>query len=657
MVKWISAVLVILFGIVFTFILYISTIGIETNLFNSLVQNKIKNYNQNIVLSFTKAKLLLDLKSLNLKVKLIEPKIMSKNNEIIFDKVNSRISLRSYLKNEFAIKNIELKTQKIELNKFTKFMSSVNPSPFIFILNNSINKGTIEGETELFFNQKGKLVDNYEITGSISNLKAKIIDVYKLEDINLNFKIKKDFFEFDIKDSKLYGLHFDTTKINIKQNSKNLDVSIVTNSVGKINNINDLLNNFDYSLPDKNIDVSNIDFKLNHKINFKLKNFIKIKDLKIEGSGLIDKLLLTYDGTDKYKKYIEINKIIEFQNNQVNYAYNEDKLIFKTLGKIKLNNKFENYKSNVTYEYKNYLTTVDTDFDLETLSINLENLNYYKPIDKKANLKINAVFNGNKKIIKNLKYNEFKNNIIIKNLYLNNKYQIYDFDEILINTLRNEVFNNDFNIYKKENIINVSGQKYDATYFFKTLNEDGKSTFFSKKFKGKINFKINEIISENDPLFDFTGIGQIKSGKINKLTAKANFSDAGILEVSITPTNSNKKKLFIYSDKAKPFVSGFKFIKGFSEGKLEYTTDYDNKISKSNLKIKDFKVKDVPVLAKLLSLASLQGIADLLTGEGIRFSEFEIDFTSERKLVTIDELYAIGPAISILMSGYVEKDK
>jgi len=657
MVKWISAALIILFGIIFTFILYLSTIGIETNSFNSFVQNKLKNYNQSVVLNFSKAKLLLDLKSLNLKVKLIEPKIMSKNNEIIFDKLNSRISLRSYFKNEFAIKNIELKTQKIELNKFTKFMSSVNPSPFIFILNNSINKGTIEGETELFFNQKGKLIDNYEITGSISNLKAKIIDVYKLEDINLNFKIKKDFFEFDIKDSKLYGIHFDTTKINIKKNSKNLDVSIVTNSSGKINNIKDLLNNFDYSLPDKNINVSNIDFKLNHKINFKLKNFIKIKDLKIEGSGLIDKLLLTYDSTDKYTKYIEINKIIKFQNNQVNYAYNEDKLKFKTLGKIKLNNKFENYKSNVTHEYKNYLTTVDTDFDLDTLRINLENLNYYKPIDKKANLKINAVFNRNKKIIKNLKYNEFKNNIIIKNLYLNNKYQIYDFDEILISTLRNEVFNNDFNIYKKKNIINVSGKKYDATYFFKTLNKDGKSKVFSKKFKGKINFKINEIISENDPLFDFTGIGQIKSGKINKLTAKANFSDAGILEVSITPTNSNKKKLFIYSDKAKPFVSGFKFIKGFSEGKLEYTTDYDNKISKSNLKINDFKVKDVPVLAKLLSLASLQGMADLLTGEGIRFSEFEIDFTSEGKLLTIDELYAIGPAISILMSGYVEKDK
>ena len=129
----------------------------------------------------------------------------------------------------------------------------------------------------------------------------------------------------------------------------------------------------------------------------------------------------------------------------------------------------------------------------------------------------------------------------------------------------------------------------------------------AKKFKGKINFKINKIISKNEPLFDFAGIGEIKSGKLNKLTAKANFSDSGILDVSITPTNSNKKKLFIYSDKAKPFVSGFKFIKGFSEGKLEYISDYDNKISKSNLKIYDFKVKNVPIFSQIIESCFFTG--------------------------------------------------
>ena len=31
-------------------------------------------------------------------------------------------------------------------------------------------------------------------------------------------------------------------------------------------------------------------------------------------------------------------------------------------------------------------------------------------------------------------------------------------------------------------------------------------------------------------------------------------------------------------------------------------------------------------------------------------------FSSKDKLMTIDELYAIGPAISIMMDGYIEKN-
>ena len=56
-------------------------------------------------------------------------------------------------------------------------------------------------------------------------------------------------------------------------------------------------------------------------------------------------------------------------------------------------------------------------------------------------------------------------------------------------------------------------------------------------------------------------------------------------------------------------------------------------------------------------MASLQGIADILSGEGIRFDEFEMDFSNEKSLMTINEMYAIGPAISILMDGYIERNK
>ena len=58
--------------------------------------------------------------------------------------------------------------------------------------------------------------------------------------------------------------------------------------------------------------------------------------------------------------------------------------------------------------------------------------------------------------------------------------------------------------------------------------------------------------------------------------------------------------------------------------------DTPSKISKnakesfSKIKIYNFKLKELPALTKLLTLASLQGIADLLSGEGIGFNEFEM---------------------------------
>ena len=107
-------------------------------------------------------------------------------------------------------------------------------------------------------------------------------------------------------------------------------------------------------------------------------------------------------------------------------------------------------------------------------------------------------------------------------------------------------------------------------------------------------------------------------------------------------------------------MNRYKFIKGFKDDKDGYLDFYSSKkngLSTSKLVIDNFKVKEIPALAKLLALASLQGIADLLTGEGIRFTDFEMIYSKKGKLTTIDEIYSIGPAISIMMEGYIEEEK
>ena len=655
MIKWISSILIILLGIVISIILYLSTVGIETKSFNNLIENKVKNYNQNLLLKFDKVKLLLDPKKLDLKIKLIQPKIVSKNNELLFRKVNSNLSLKSYIKGEFALKNIELKLSKVELKKLTKFIRSIDSSVALLILNNSIKKGNVEAETILFFNKDGKLLDNYEIKGKIINVEVNLLDEYQIKNINSNFEIKKDIFKFNIKDAKLFDVDLQSTQIILKKKLNDLYVEADINIKGKLDNINDLLINFDLSLEKYNINFSNLDFNLNNKINFKLEKFIKLQDFQIEGEGMINNITFYSDNINEFKKVINVNKNIEFKSNKIFYTYKKSSSVVKTSGNIKLNEKFEDYSSEINYDYKNKSTIFDANINLNNSNIYFENINYFKPINKKANLKMNGYLSKNKKVLQNLEYVESKNRVLIKNLRLDNKIKIYDFDVISVNTLKDNTFRNNFSIHKKKKMINFSGKKYDATYFFKNLNKDSKKKILSEKFNGKINFKINEIVSTNDPLFDFAGVGQIKFGKFHKLTAKASYSDNELLDVSINPIDNNKKKLIVNSDRAKPFINDFKFIKGFEDGKLEYISNYDDANSKSNLKIHDFKLQDVPILAKILSLASLQGFADLLTGEGIRFKELEMDLTTKKNLITIDEMYAIGPSISILLSGYVVK--
>ena len=68
-------------------------------------------------------------------------------------------------------------------------------------------------------------------------------------------------------------------------------------------------------------------------------------------------------------------------------------------------------------------------------------------------------------------------------------------------------------------------------------------------------------------------------------------------------------------------------------------------------------MKKAPALAQILTLGSLQGIADTLSGEGISFESLELKSNTKNDVITIEDLYLSGPAVSILISGYIEKKK
>ena len=190
--------------------------------------------------------------------------------------------------------------------------------------------------------------------------------------------------------------------------------------------------------------------------------------------------------------------------------------------------------------------------------------------------------------------------------------------------------------------------------YWKTIRIQRVKKIFSKNFKLNINIK-EAFLDKDHPIEDLDGYLTFNDSEVIDANLVGDFSDNQRINFTIRST-SNEKITTLYSDLAKPFVNRYKFIKGFEEGNLDFHSIKQNNVSNSKLIIDNFKVQEVPALAKLLTLASLQGIADLLTGEGIRFTDFEMKFSNKNDLMRIEELYAIGPAISLLMEGYIESD-
>jgi hypothetical protein len=247
----------------------------------------------------------------------------------------------------------------------------------------------------------------------------------------------------------------------------------------------------------------------------------------------------------------------------------------------------------------------------------------------------------------------------VNNLKINNKNKISDFKSIKLKYEDKDKIKNDLIITKNKKTYLVEGNNFSLNSIINdTLTGDKKKNvefFDNQRRLFNIKFDQNDI-DKDHVINDLSGEIILIGSKINSLSLNSKFKKNQKVSLSIL-TKNNEQVTTFYSDFAKPFVKKFNFIKGFEEGKINFSSSKINNTSKSQLNIYDFKLKELPALTKLLTLASLQGIADILTGEGVRFNEFEMIFTNKDDKMTIDEIYSIGPAISILMEGYVQKNK
>ena len=798
--KYISIVL----GVFVLLIIYLSTVGIETEKFNNQIQDLVKQKNNKFDTSLKKIKLTLDPLNFRIKVQTIDAKITFIGKPIELEYIKTQISLNSLIKSQLVTSQIEISTKPILLKNFVAFIRPINNRPELFFLERFIKKGYLIADLKFSFDEFGKLKEDYKINGLLKEGEISVFKKNKIEKINFIFNIEENNFNFKDISFDTNNINFLSDRLDIKKDKKDyllegslrnkksllndqiLQViklkypqfdlintefeskndfsfniydrfkvkNLSINSIILINNsqlkrknlidknfieinefidlkdheikasysnkklsiegkgqvklqnkfelINYKANNNDSNLNlVSNIELSEIDLKNQNLIKKyfpNTKNILNLKDHKIninykknilslKGLGKIklqDKFdFIDYEVVNKgsdlnlesnieiseiniknqnlIKKYFPNTKnILNLKDHKVNINYKNDTLSLKGLGKVKLENEFN--KIGYSFSKKNKEYNFETDLEVNDAPLQIDIINYEK--NKKLNSQLKIIGSYTKKIgldLKKISLISKNNRIIINNLTLDNKNKIVKVDKIDLDYFDNSEKRNEFVLNRiKNNYYELSGSLLNANPIITSLLEskdDQQLNIFRENMNISLNFSKVYLDSYN-AVKNLKGQFQIIDNKIDQANMFAKFDDNKNLTFTIN-TKNDEKITTLFSSKAKPLVKRYKFIKGFedsSEGYLDFYSSKKEGVSNSKLIIDNFKVKEIPALAKLLSLASLQGIADLLTGEGIRFTDFEMNFTNKDKLMTIKELYAIGPAISILVEGYIEEN-
>ena len=639
--------------LIFITLTYLSIFGVETDKFNSQITEKIRKFDKNLEVELKEIKLILDPFQFKLQAKTIGTNLINQSKKIEIENIKTQLSLKSLIEDKFSIENLEISSKSLELKNLISFLRSFQNTPELFIMEKAIKKGYLIADIKLEFDSNGNIKSNYEINGLVKDVELNVLKKYNLHKLDFIFDYSRNNFLVKDLNFKFDKIGFSSEKVSIKK--RNDDFIIDGTFAHKKSdldkrNIDLLVKPF---LP--NFEIEKISLTSNNNFSFEIQKGFKFENFKINSEILVHELIIP--NNLKLKRFFpKQKKTISLLDQKIKLQYEKNNFTIEGNGNLN----YQNENDDIEYFFSNKNKTENFEITLKIRDnpFKVDYLNYKKKEKNEVILNFKGSKNRNNElVIETFNLNEDENYIKIKDLVFNEKFQISRLDEVNLDYLDDDKQKNSIRLKRNKKKYFLTGSSFNADNLIEDLLSDDDKDTKIIDINSNLKIDVKKIFLDSEYyLSNFKGDILIKNKEIYKADLIGSFSKNKKLKLTINKDNNNKiTTLFV--DEAKPIVKRYKFIKGFDEGSLDFFSSKKSKKSVSQIKIYDFKLKELPILTKILTLASLQGIADILSGEGIRFTEFEMNFKNEGDLMTIEEIYAIGPAISILMEGYVEKNK
>ena len=681
-----NKILLIVLAVFIGIIIFLS-FGFHTSNFNDLIQKKFNDQYKKVKLEFKDTRVSLDIKDFAVKFSLNQPKLYHKGDLTNIYQTNFGVGIFSAIKGDYNPKFVEVKFSE---NSFEK---SINLIRDVFLedgqkgyLDNKVKKGFIKGDLKIYNEETLKI----EFLGSIKDTSFVISnELPEFQNINADIEYKNNELNINISSGSAAGLNFDKSKIFVTESSDSYKASLDLNLTGKFNSLKEFKNLKIATLEDvtKNIEKLSFSTTATNKIDLEFDKKGNLLNTSVKGKADIvnlelDLLQSAYPNVldDKNRKFKNgkfkvdfdktnffVNGIIFNQNDTLDFKINSD--LNKKTSKINIISdiNFVNWQKVFKPEYikgssKLYVQLnvnkdqyyFDTRIDIKKSLINFSPINFNKLLNDDGQILLKGEIKKSASVLEKVVINAGKNNIELFDLNFDENFSIASLNSIVVNTDKSN-----FKIIssKKSNInhIEITGKKLDAKYIIDSLTSSKPSNVVSKKFNGTISANLDTVdTGTNDDIRDFNLTGTILNGKFTKLDANGVFSNKEKISIKISKNKNGNLTTYMLSDRARPFIAGFSFIKGFEKGKLEFTSeDLSATFSKGKIIISDFKIREIPVLAQILSLASVTGILDTLKGEGIRFDNTVIVYENDEKFFTFKDFYGTGPSLGFIVEGRI----
>lgn len=672
----------LIFFLIFLIFLFLLN-GFETKVLNTAIKQKIETKINGVAINFKDINVSLNLKSLGINLQFNKPEIQFNKKKIEIIKIAADIDLISIITRQYLIRSINLDVEETLVSNISPLIAQLNPQI------NEVAKKFLDGLVSGSININFENLKDTKVQGVLKNGTIQLLNNFPYaSSINSNFDYQDSILRLSVKQGKLADLNIKDTSVILNLGSKD-ELSLKTKIYidGEINYLTKLkeFKNLSSSFLPKGIDNLKGNLKIDIALDLLLNNDLSIKKIKsnseintIENS--FEYFLNTSKDKDKEKfiitkfnstsnlvdknfiskgSFVVNNKPIEYsfsKNLDSNYfmssfvgTINSNEI--EALQKIKTLTGIIDFKVNVNNKkgYNNF----DINLNLEKSSIYLQNINYKK--EKGSSGQLNLIIENikDKFIISNVFYKSSDSEIKLDSLELNQDYKIENFKEIKVNTPKNS-----FNLIKSKNLVNLNGSSIDLTEFIKSLSDNKKSTkITSNFFNAEINAKIKKVYLGNDELKDFVLSGKIIKSEYENLNAFGSFSNNETASFQIFRNQKNNLETKLISERSIPFLLGLNFAKGFTNGKLVFESEQFNLgHSISKVTLSNYYVKEMPVLAELLSLTSFTGIIDILSGKGVLFKKSYLEFEKKDGILNIKDAYGTGDSLGYTLEGQINED-